>query len=255
MRTKIFKIGLFFLATAVIMAITMPTTAVADDDWDFLIAPFYLWALDINGTQGFGTGAIDLDMKFEDIYPDLETIFTVHFEGVKDQKWGFIVDLSFVDIASTEVVGPATVKSGMTAPVYELDGIYRLGEDRHLIDLLLGLRYYKVENSAAFTGGPSPPAGLSFDKSFDWVDGVVGARYLWNFSPKWHLILRGDVATGGSDLALNGSALFQWQPWEVVGFLGGYRVMDIDYEDGSGADRIVYDIQQAGPILAVTFAW
>ena len=152
-------------------------------------------------------------------------------------------------VCRPSTVGSASIESGLTAPIYELDGIHRLGEGRHFFDLLLGLRYYGVENSAAFTPGPS------FEKRFSWVDGVIGARWLWNFAPKWHLIVRGDMAAGGSDLALNGSALVQWQPWKVVGFLGGYRVLDIDYKDGSGADRIVDDMQQAGPLLAVTFVW
>ena len=166
-----------------------------------------------------------------------------------------IVPLTSVRVSRSGAapVGPAQIKAGLTAPIYELDGIYRLGEGPHLFDLLLGLRYYEVKNSAAFTGGPFN--GLSFDKRFNWVDGVIGARWLWNFTPKWHLIVRGDMAAGGSNLALNGSVLVQWQPWKVVGFLGGYRILDIDYDDGSGADRIVYDMQQAGPLLAVTFVW
>lgn len=247
-------IGIMLLALVFALPRANAEGASEGDGWDWKLAPLYLWAVDISGTQGFGTGAVDVDMKFDDVFQDLETIFTIHLEGVRDQRRGFILDLSYIDIESTETVAPgASIKSGLTAPIYELDGFHRLGEGPHLFDLMLGLRYYRVENSAAFTGGPFN--GLSFEKRFDWVDALIGARWLWSFSEKWQLIVRGDVAAGGSDLTLNGSALVQWQPWKVVGFLGGYRALDIDYKDGSGADRIVYDMQQAGPILAVTFVW
>jgi hypothetical protein len=33
----------------------------------------------------------------------------------------------------------------------------------------------------------------------------------------------------------------------------GYRVIDVDYEDGKGADRFVWDVRTAGPSAA--FAW
>ena len=256
-RQLVLIIGIMLLALVFVSARAKAEEASTGDGWDWMLAPLYLWAVDISGTQGFGIGNVPVDMKFEDVFKDLETIFTVHFEGIKNEEWGFLLDLSYIDVESTETVGPSeSITSGLTAPIYELDGIYRLGEGPHLFDLLLGLRYYQVENSASFSSGfPPPKGGSTFDKRFNWVDGVIGARWLWNFTPKWHLIVRGDMAAGGSDLALNGSVLVQWQPWKVVGFLGGYRILDIDYEDGSGDDRIVYDMQQAGPLLAVTFVW
>ncbi len=253
MRSRVLNVGSVLLVTASILVLISPATAAADDGWDWFLAPFYLWAVDLNGTQGFGNVTTDVDTKFEDLYPDIETNLTLYFEGVKNQRWGFILNLSYTDIESTQTVLNTEIKSGLTAPIYELDGFYRLGDGPHLFDLLFGLRYYDVENRVAFTGGVFD--GLSFDKSFDWVDGVAGARWLWNFARKWHLSVRGDVAAGGSDLTLNGTALVHWQPWKVVGFLGGYRILDIDYKDGSGRDRIVYKIQQAGPVLALTFVW
>ena len=253
MRQNIFRVGLVYFATAAILISIIPATAGADDGWDWFLAPFYLWAVDISGTQGFGEGVDEVDTKFEDLYPDIETSFTIYFEGTKDQRWGFILDLSYTDIDSTETVVDTEIKSGNTSPIYELDGYYRFGEGPHKFDLLVGLRYYDVDNRIAFTGGILD--GLSFDKSFDWVDGLAGARWLWNFARDWHITVRGDAAAGGSDLTLNGSALVHWQPWKVGGFLAGYRILDIDYEDGSGDDRIVYDIQQDGPVLAVTFIW
>jgi hypothetical protein len=33
----------------------------------------------------------------------------------------------------------------------------------------------------------------------------------------------------------------------------GYRVIDVDYESGSGADRFKYDMQTFGPVAKIGF--
>ncbi len=253
--------------TGIVLAVTVLITlficpplyaegASDDGGWDWFLAPLYLWAIDLSGTQSVGPATMPIDYEFADLFDNIETMFTVHFEGVKDQKWGFILDLSYIDVQTQQVQEPGTIDFGLKNPIYELDVFLRLGENRHFFDLLAGIRYNEVQNDIKMVGMPVHPVIPSeFDLKFDWVDGLLGARWIWDFTEKWNFALRGDIAAGGSDLTWNTSAIVQWQPWKVVGFLAGYRVMDIDYEEGTGLDRIVYDVRYAGPLLAVTFVW
>jgi hypothetical protein len=53
--------------------------------------------------------------------------------------------------------------------------------------------------------------------------------------------------------------MWQWQAdvgyrhSERLLFSFGYRIIDIDYDQGSGLDRFVYDMQTFGPVLKVGF--
>lgn len=59
----------------------------------------------------------------------------------------------------------------------------------------------------------------------------------------------------GSDFTWNVIGLIQWQPWKYAGILAGYRVLDQDYEDGSGLGRFKWDMRLHGPVLPVNFIW
>jgi hypothetical protein len=49
--------------------------------------------------------------------------------------------------------------------------------------------------------------------------------------------------------------LIHFQPWKHVGFLGGYRALDVDYETGSGINQFKYDMLMHGPLIAIKFTW
>ena len=77
---------------------------------------------------------------------------------------------------------------------------------------------------------------------------------------KWKLSLRGDVGLGfgagdTSESTWNAVALIHFQPWKHVGFVGGYRALDVDYETGSGINQFKYDMLIHVPVVALKFAW
>lgn len=65
------------------------------------------------------------------------------------------------------------------------------------------------------------------DGSKDWVDPIIGLRWLWGFSDRWSLKLRGDIGGFGvgSDFAWQAAGLIDWQPFKYVSFIGGYRAL------------------------------
>jgi hypothetical protein len=45
----------------------------------------------------------------------------------------------------------------------------------------------------------------------------------------------------------------RWRATDSADVVASYRYLDVDYEDGSGADLFVYDVATSGPGLGVTF--
>jgi hypothetical protein len=224
-----------------------------EGNWDFSLAPLYLWMVDMEGDIGIGPVDTGVNVPFGDIFDNLEAVFTFHFEGLHRSNWGFFLDYSYLDISASESMDPLKLTIDMLSVIAEAGGYYRFDNGPHVFDVLGGVRYTKLEPEITFTTPPLPP----FNRTEDWVDPIVGIRYIYNFNEKWMLALRGDIGGFGvgSDFTWNAIGLIQWQPWKYAGILAGYRALDQDYETGSGADRFKYDMRLSGPVIAVNFVW
>ena len=100
------------------------------------------------------------------------------------------------------------------------------------------------------TPGPSTVV----DKRQDWVDPIVGGRVFLDLTDNLSLVLRGDIGGFGvgSDFTWNVAGLLLYD-FDLFGkdasVVAGYRVLDQDFEDGSGANKFAYDVTTHGPIL------
>lgn len=254
------KLSLFmFIALFSVLIIGSPTVVAQETDggsnWEFNLAPFYLWGVSLDGDITLGTTVTPVELAFSDIVDNLEAAFIVHFEGMHTSNWGFLVDINYLDLSSdVNLPGPFNMPANVDfdAAVGELSGLYRIKSDNHAYDLIAGLRYTKLETKATTAAVPT-----LVDASQDWLDPLIGFRWIWGLADKWSLVARGDVGGFGigSDLALQGIALVDWQPFRYVSFLAGYRAIYQDYEDGSGADLFRYDATMHGPVLGINFRW
>jgi hypothetical protein len=234
-------------------ALNAQDTLSKEKNWDFNLAPFYLWAVSIDGDLTTMGNNQQLKADFNDIASSLEGIFTVHFEGMHTSGWGFLTDVEYLNLGGQQTTPgplPLTLDVDFTLVMAELAGIYRFKLDETALDLIGGIRYYGFDTEIDIVGVPP-----RVDKDKDWVDFMFGARYIWTITDKWDFLARGDIGFGGSDLAWNLVGLFKYQPWKHVSLLFGYRYMDVDYEDGSGADLFKYDVSMYGPLLGVNFVW
>jgi len=69
------------------------------------------------------------------------------------------------------------------------------------------------------------------------------------------LALRGDVGGFGvgSHFTYNGSAILGYSFSHTVSAWLGYRILGINYQDGHGPDRFMYDVRMHGPIMGIGF--
>ncbi len=236
------------LAVACIIVLSLCSAAKAGEEsesgWKWRLAPMYLWAVNLQGDATIGPVSAPVNAKFSDVFNNLEGFLSANFEGVHNNRWGFIVDFSWMDISGNQ--GMATLNFEYIQ--FEVDGYYRVVTGRQTFDWLLGVRYYSHDLELI----PTPVA-----VSEDWADPVVGARWTTPLAEKWTLSLRGDIGGfgAGSDLSWQAAGFVVFQPWKHVSIFTGVRALGVDYETGSGLDRYEYDVTTWGPVLGVNLKW
>ena len=57
-------------------------------NWQFNLAPFYLWAFTMDGNLTSGIATVPVQIPVSDMVDNLEAAFIVHFEGMHKNKWG-----------------------------------------------------------------------------------------------------------------------------------------------------------------------
>ena len=119
------------------------------------------------------------------------------------------------------------------------------------LEALGGTRYVYSETELDVPGF----AGVTQDRSY--LDPFFGIRGRFDWTEDLFLQVRGDV--GGFDIASDLTwqliGLVGYSPWDSTTVLAGYRLLDIDYDDGSGANRFELDVQIRGPFLGVAFGF
>ena len=221
-------------------------------EWEFSVAPFYVWAVNLEGDVGMKGVTAPLKLDFGQIFDSLEGLFTAHFEGWWRQKWGLLFDVSYINISDSQATPVFTVDVDFENVMTELVGFYRFTKGRHALEPLAGIRYTYTETRVDILGVPP-----RVKETEDWVDPIIGARYKYTISDKWKVLLRGDIGgfTVGSDFTWNLVGLVDFQPWKHVTLFGGYRILDVDYETGSGLSKFKYDVLMHGPLLGLSIVW
>jgi hypothetical protein len=220
----------------------------SNSDWEFNLAPMYLWAVSIDGDQTVKGTKVDLDISFSDIFDDLNGALTFHFEGLHKQRWGFFSDLNYIVLEMDD--GPVDID--FTEILFELAGFYRFTDGAHAIDGFGGLRYSSMDVDLDL---PAPLPNV--DQGKDWVDPYLGLRWHWSFAEKWGTDLRGDIGGFGigSDITWNLVGMVKFKPWKHVGLFGGYRALYQDYSTGSGDNKFEFDATMHGPLLGLDITW
>lgn len=244
----------FIAFVGIVILICSPALAQeTSKDWQFDLAPLYLWGISIDGTQTVKGQEVDLEAGFSDIFNNLNGVFTAHFEAAWKEKWGGFTDINWVNLeADTQSSTGSTITPKYTTFFFELAGFYRLTKDDHDFDFLAGIRYTAMDLKLESTGPLPTQTGEQ-----DWVDPIVGLRWFWHFTDKWELWLEGDIGGFGvgSDFTWNAVGMIYYQPWKHVGFFGGYRALYQDYEDGSGSEKFAFDATMHGPLLGLNITW
>ena len=230
----------------------------SEGEWEFMIAPLFLWGMSIDGESAIDGNALPLDLDFrDDVMENLDAAFTFHFEARKDGLLLF-AEYQYVSLDPTVEanVGPVNVNADvdLTINTAELGAGYTISEtDATRWEVLGGLRWIDQDMDVEANVGIDGPIGqIPIKGGDDWYQGFVGARVTGTLSKNWRLIARGDYGYGDSDndaWHFNAMVDYRFNDWGSA--IIGYRYMKIDYSSSSYS----YDADQQGPLLGVSIYW
>jgi hypothetical protein len=226
------------------------------DDWQFVVAPYVL-APSITGDASLGRiDGADVDVSTSDILKSLDLGGMLQVEGHHSSGYGFVVNYAFMDL-SNDASGPlgfVNVESSVFQGTLEAFGSRRLAYQGGTVDLYGGLRWWDINIDVDAT---TPFGGRSYSRDKDWVDPVLGARWMPRIGDAWRLLIQGDV--GGFGAASNfswcamGGVLWDLSESTTIALL--YKALGVDYQSGSRGSRsfFEYDTITQGPLLGVAF--
>ena len=230
----------------------------SEGEWEFMIAPLFLWGMSIDGESAIDGNALPLDLDFrDDVMENLDAVFTFHFAARKDDLLLF-AEYQYVSLDPTVEanVGPLSVNADvdLTINAAEVGAGYTISEtDATRWEVLGGLRWLDQDLDVQANLGIDDPTGqIPIKGGDDWYQGFVGARVTDTLSKNWSLIARGDYGYGDSDndaWHFNAMADYRFNDWGSA--FVGYRYMKIDYASSSYS----YDAEQQGPLLGISIYW
>jgi hypothetical protein len=218
--------------------------ATGSDPWKFVFAP-YIWGASMEGTSVVKGQEASIDLSASDIFDHLELGFMSTVVARK-RNWGITGDVVWVALgATTDVPVPADIDP--TLFVLGVSGVRRIND---WADVTFGARWNRVEGDIHVK-----PLDLDVSRNRDWVDPIVGMVLRTPGDHRWHGTLIADVGGFGigSDLT--------WQVFPTVGFdltkskkvsmEFGWRLLDVDYDNGDESDPFEYDVRYQGPVAGV----
>ena len=210
--------------------------------WDVTFTP-YLWISAGKGNVTVRGVSTDVDFSFDDIFENLESGFLGHLE-VSSGNWGFFADVLYMGIGSANAL--ADVDVDMTTGEFALTR-----KIAPLVKVYGGLRTYRINAKLISKIGQGGQIGG--DQT--WLDPMLGIRLKTPIGRKAFFSIGGDYGGFGvgSDRALSMTAAIGYRIARPISLTLGYKLLDVDYDNGSGNTLFVYDILYTGPAFGMTF--
>jgi len=241
-----------FFTSLMLLFFCSAASAQEEDNWQFDLAPLYFWAANLDGNAVVKGQGSSVNLDFNDVFDNLQSVFTARFEAWYKNRWGIFFDYNYLNISGEQETPLAkNIKVDLTSSFFNLALGYRVFSGMHTLDAMVGVRYTYLDTELTFLGDPKKPV----DKE-SWADPIFGLRYRWQMAEKWAITFYGDVGgVANADLTWQGLGLITFQPWKHVSFGLGYRALYWDYKTGTGLDRFEFDVTQHGPIIGINFNW
>lgn len=228
-----------------------------DGQWHFLVQPYVLFP-NMKGETGIGNlPPVRVDEDPQDIFDHLRMGAMLFFEARND-RWAFSSDLLYMDLGAD--IEPRTLVAGGEVGVsqlgWELAALRRLAPG---FELGVGATYNRLDADVDIdvSGIAGPNYTLSGSHTEEWIDPTLVMRATWPLGGRWSLQARGNVGGFGvgSDLMWQLAAHLHYRAAEKWLFSFGYRVIDIDYDQGRDSGRFVYDVRTFGPEMRLGYTF
>ncbi|MCP4769668.1 MAG: outer membrane beta-barrel protein [Gammaproteobacteria bacterium] len=244
-----------------LLVASMATPAFADEPWTEV--GVYIFATEISGDATLGSVTADVDMSFSDILDNLDIGFMAYIEHRRDE-WSFIGDIAHLKIEDDDsgTVGRALeigLEAELTQTVLEGFAGYRFLNKSYDssdlgVDVLFGARHVALDIDITLD---TALAGFSNTRSRseeeDWIDYVVGIRLESDYRNGWGSMVWLDLGEGSDSSSYQALAMVNYATSDTWKFYGGYRLLNLEYETGSGSSKFGVDLDYSGPMGGVAY--
>ena len=232
--------------------------------WKFEVAP-YVWLPAMQGDLTVRGRTADINLDLGDTLDLLFDSLKFAAMGRAEARKGNLLltlDVLYLNLEDDQTTARGLeTEVGLQLLLTEFGAGYRLGTwplspevwPAVSFDVLAGGRYVFLESSIDIDGGPF--GGVDVERDVDWIEPFVGGRFLLTLSKRITIGVRGDVGGFGvgSDFTWNLVGSVQYHLSRHIARGGGYRALDIDYTQGSRANRSGLDVLMHGPLLGAVF--
>ena len=227
----------------------------AAGEWDYQ-AELYLQAVNIKGDTSIGPVVSDIDLDSGDILSNLDLGGMLHFEALNNtNNLGFLIDYAFMDLDFNTTAGAGHVKANADVRQAVLEALIfkRTPLNEGSIDYFGGMRWWD-NNIDVSLKGPIQ-TNPSAKKEVDWVDFVLGARWINPINEQWNFIAKGDVGAGGADFTSSIAFGAHYRMADSFTLDLQYKASWVDYDEGSKnrSDYFAYDTVTHGPLVGVIY--
>lgn len=236
------------LIISVCLTFSFASAVQASEPWRWSLTP-YIWASDLSEDLTFrGETVPGNSLEFKDLLDITDSSYTVHFQGMRGEL-GFYLDASVANLKDEDVGDIVLTEARIKEQIYSGGLIFRPGGADGSFDLLLGARYFSVDETYTFTIAGLPPRERGIDDSY--TDLMVGARYWWRFGDRWGMGLIGDASSGGTKVIWTAEGMLGWRfgSRRQSAILVGYRHRVLEYLKTD--DRVEVQRTFSGPTIAV----
>lgn len=234
-----------------------PDASQPDDGGTTVQVTTYVWASGFGGTFRPGPGAptVTIDKSFGELIEDVDAAFFI--SGlIKHDRLVVVADLTH----SSASRGGLVPTGNPALPVLPAEGSLRQTSATALVgyraveqtgaslDVLVGGRAWWIRPKAAV-----PALGLSTSAKASFVDPVFGARLNIKPSPRFSLLVYGDIGGFGAASEVTGQAVAtaNFKIARDIWITGGYRYLYVDYKSG----RVRTTAALAGPLFGATIGF
>jgi hypothetical protein len=254
--------------------------------WSYQFTP-YGWLPWLSGDAVIDGRAFKVAANPAQILENTEMVWMSYMQA-KNGPLTLYTDIMYGDLGSSKSLLSSASRAGATLAIgaavsadyqfwtIEFGGMYEIMKWRTrshaaspdtVLELIAGGRYWRQQLDVNIAlAGTASLDGLTVSGNtalasagvVEWVDPLIGARLRYVPAPGEEMFVRGDVGGFGAGskfswqlLAAYNWFLYRHDSLTLDGYVG-YRALSVNYSDGSGTDRYVYDVVQQGPVVGVT---
>jgi hypothetical protein len=238
---------------AIVVGLAPGLATAGDTEW--LVAP-YGWLPTVNVDQTFddGSGGGGSSSGAE-VLSKIDFVAMFRVEASRG-RWGAMLDYIYLSLADQTTFSPLPairidIDGDLDLDVLELGAFYRLSDEAHGVDLMLGVRRIDIDLGLVLTRQNLPSQPLDVAAEVD--DLFLGARYRYPFGKRWDFNLRGDYGFGDSDGTVNLIAGIGVQFNDTFGMKFGYRHADLELEVDVEGSPETMELLLSGPYVGLLF--